>query len=135
MSNDKKRIVYPIANFLENDLDKVLDIALIVAKFVSLPGPLLLCLELLIKHRKKIATAVGLVKKCAPDEAKTQSSVQPSQNEQPLSPEDSKRRFRDFVEVAKSNGVVSNDEREFLIPLGLKAGYSKKEIEAMLVIN
>lgn len=43
MSNDKKRIVYPIANFLENDLDKVLDIALIVAKFVSLPGPLLLC--------------------------------------------------------------------------------------------
>ena len=64
MSNDKTRIIY-LANFLENDLDKVLDIALIVVKFAPLPAPLIVCLELLTKHRKKIAMAAGLVNKCA----------------------------------------------------------------------
>lgn len=135
MSNDKTRIIYPIANFLENDLDKVLDIALIVVKFAPLPAPLIVCLELLIKHRKKIAMAAGLVNKCAEKKENTQSDAKSATNEQPQLPENEKQRFLSFVEVAKSDGVVTNDERDFLLRLGLKAGYSEKEIEKMLVKN
>lgn len=43
--------------------------------------------------------------------------------------------FLDYLEVAKSDGVETAEEREFLFSLGIKAGYRKSRIEEMLEFN
>ena len=52
-----------------------------------------------------------------------------------LGQRDPKKLFLSLVEDAKADGVVTDEEREYLIPRGLRAGYSLKDIEQMLVIK
>lgn len=53
--------VYKIADFVENDLDLVLDIAELIPGL----GPIAKILHILVKHREKILLAARLAKKCS----------------------------------------------------------------------
>lgn len=81
--------------------------------------------------------AAGLAKKVS-STAEDSHSVRLASSEESrllLGQRDPKKLFLSLVEDAKADGVVTDEEREYLIPRGLRAGYSLKEIEQMLVIK
>ena len=131
----KQDIICPIAQFLENDLDSVLEIAILVARFAPVPAIVVTSIELFIKHRKKIVMVAGLANKCLNMDDDSNSSENDSSERQSTQQESLKQDFLDYLEVAKSDGVVTAEEREFLFSLGTKAGYRKSRIEEMLEFN
>ena len=64
MNDVKQDIICSIAQFVENDLDSVLEIAILVARFAPVPAIVVTSIELFIKHRKKIVMVAGLANKC-----------------------------------------------------------------------
>ena len=135
---DKKtsEVIYQIADFVENDLDSLLEIALALVGLI--PGMSLVAkiIDLLVKHKDKIMLAAGLAKKVSSTTTIGEEDEFASSEEQLLLEQsDPKEQFLSLVEDAKADGVVTDEEREYLVPRGLRAGYSLKEIEQMLVIK
>lgn len=136
MEKKTSEIIYQIADFVENDLDSLLEIALALVGLI--PGMSLVAkiIDLLVKHRGKIMLAAGLAKKVSSTAIGGEEDEFANSEEQLcLEQSDPKELFLSLVEDAKADGVVTDEEREYLIPRGLRAGYSLKEIEQMLVIR
>lgn len=135
---DKKTsdVVFQIADFVENDLDTLLEIALALVGLIPGMSMVAKIIDLLVKHRSKIMLAAGLAKKVSsPTTAGEDDEFANSEEQLCLEQSDPKELFLSLVEDAKADGVVTDEEREYLIPRGLRAGYSLKEIEQMLVIK
>lgn len=136
---DKKtsEVIYQIADFVENDLDTLLDIAIMIAPMCPPLAGVAAVIKFLKKHKEKIKLAAGLAKKVSSTAEDSHSASLASSEESRLlfGQRDPKKLFLSLVEDAKADGVVTDEEREYLIPRGLRAGYSLKEIEQMLVIK
>lgn len=137
MDKETKDMVLGVADFVENDFDTVLDIALCIASFVPGATIIVKIIELLIKHKCKIMTAAKLAKKSTEIGEHKVKKVELSLAEQKMlsANNDSKKRFLSLVDDALDDGIVTDEERAYLIPKGLQAGYSLQEIEQMLKIN
>lgn len=89
-----------------------------------------------MKHKDKIMLAAGLAKKVYSTATVGEEDEFANSEEQLyLEQSDPKEQFLSLVEDAKADGVVADEEREYLAPRGLRAGYSLKKIEQMLVIK
>ena len=106
MNDVKQDIICSIAQFVENDLDSVLEIAILVARFAPVPAIVVTSIELFIKHRKKIVMVAGLANKCLNMDDDSNSSENDSSERQSTQQESLKQHFLDYLEVAKSDGVV-----------------------------
>lgn len=145
MGNAKSSI-QPLADFVDNiDFDSVLSTAELVASFAPIPylPKIISLLRFFVKHKQHITIATTLTRKASNtfDDSNNFSPLsliskgKKSNNKHDMSiPTNEKVQFQQLLEVAKMDGLISPEEREFLIPRGLSAGYSRTEIETLLKI-
>lgn len=145
-----KSDIQALADFVDNiDFDSVLSTAELVASFAPIPylSKIISLLRFFVRHKQHIAIATTLTRK-ASNAFDDSDNFTPlaliskgtgSSNERDMAliedlHTNEKMQFQQLLEVAKMDGVISPEEREFLIPRGVSAGYSMPEIEAMLKI-
>lgn len=132
MASNLSKVINDVINFIDSiNFSDVLKIAEKVADRAHVPfiGLIIDFLQWACKNEDIIHSAAPLAKDVAnlfdsPENEPQPSTTKVSQRE--------KEKFQQLVDIAKSDGIVTDEEREYLIPRGNRVGFSTAEIDKML---
>lgn len=116
--------------FNDIDLDEVLSLAEIIASFAPIPGlPLVMKMLRVISKTQKVTKAISPVAFNIYDNV---SGSVANHFGDTGSGSPKKEVFAQMMDIALADGVVTADEKAFLLPRALEAGYTEAQLDMMI---